>query len=143
MNESDADCQTRPGLMVVLWHLVQKGVQMIGKPMQAIEFLGGPVDGHVDLFQVAAKSFVLVESATRTPSGRWALLIRRLLFRDHSQRATVAVYELQSDGARYVYRYLRSMLATEAKFDAQRAEHMVHPADSSPQPTIAQLRRGS
>lgn len=78
-----------------------------------VEFLGGPIDGHVETFGAPPEAFVCVKSYCPQRDGSvW----RRLLGAFFAQRTTripVAVYELVARGGQLRYRYVSSQLVCE------------------------------
>ncbi|MCO8121705.1 hypothetical protein NHH03_08155 [Stieleria sp. TO1_6] len=89
---------------------------MLADHTQTIEFMAGPMDGHrVLCSRSAAPPMIAFRSAIHAgESSTVSQLVRLLLFRGHPQPDVIAVYELESLAGENVYRYLRSVLETDA-----------------------------
>jgi hypothetical protein len=78
-----------------------------------VEFVGGPLDGHVEEMWLPLRAFVGVRIVTnRTPESFLRAWFKRWRPND-AQAAVVSIYELGESGARVQYRFLRSQALCE------------------------------
>lgn len=74
-----------------------------------VEFLGGPMDGHFDVFTAPLKPFVVFQSGIHRSTGIVAGLVRLLSRQRRNCDSLWAVYELQDDAAYQRYRHVRTL----------------------------------
>lgn len=82
-----------------------------------IEFIGGPIDGHLDTMEAPLEPFLGVKSVSASESR---LLLAALvgLLRGSKQPVAIpfAIYELDCTGSRRCYRYLGTHAVTRQQF---------------------------
>ncbi|WP_145345997.1 hypothetical protein [Rosistilla ulvae] len=87
----------------------------------AVDFYGGPMDGHFSVFLESLKPFVVFKSGGHRHGMGLLGMFRRLLGRQSiEQPPFLAVYELQIDGDKRWYKHVRSIKATGIDFDPLR-----------------------
>jgi hypothetical protein len=69
-----------------------------------VEFIGGPLDGHVELMNMPLRAFIGVRVMS---VSSLASFLRKWLTRNST---AVSIYELGNNGSRIHYRFLRSQL---------------------------------
>ena len=97
-----------------------------------VEFLGGPLDGHIEEMGLPLRAFLGVRIvAPSTPQSFLRSLLQR--WRKSSRdTAQISIYELGDQGARICYRFLRSQAVSEQSLSSGKAIN-----------TLVKLLRGS
>lgn len=76
-----------------------------------IEFVGGPLDGHVNELSLPFESLVLVE--TIPVRDKWFAPLLRLLGRTNNKSFALAVYELHFRNHQPFYSYIHSRVCCQ------------------------------
>ncbi|EMI21319.1 hypothetical protein RMSM_01754 [Rhodopirellula maiorica SM1] len=110
--------------------------------LRAVEFFGGPIDGHIDGVAVPMKPFLAIKTvAPEQPVSSLRLLWRLLRLPEHHPPAILAVYEMQTRDAGTGYYYLRSVVATDCDLNPIIVDAMVQRSDLTLGPlTLADLK---
>ena len=82
---------------------------MSEKVIERVEFIGGPVDGHVAPFAGPSEKFVAVmTNAKINDKKNLTLIFRMLFFQARVYPSVMAIYQLQRRDTVFVYVYLLS-----------------------------------
>ncbi|GEM_PF-3128326 len=99
---------------------------------QAVQFFGGPVDGHADLLKRPTKPFVAIKTmAQNRDTHSLMILFRVLLFNDQTPPFLLAVYEWEAHGKQIGYHYVRSSIATDVNLTPTLVDALVQSPDQS------------
>ena len=87
-----------------------------------VEFLGGPLDGHVEAMELPLRTFVGVRIANSQPQASLLLTMLKKWRQIKNGSTVISIYELGSDATRYYYRFLASDKISER---ADTSEHVI------------------
>ncbi|WP_442505999.1 hypothetical protein SH528x_004819 [Novipirellula sp. SH528] len=110
--------------------------------LRAVEFFGGPIDGHVEAFSAPMKPFVAIKPvAPAHPVSSFTRLLRLLRLHGHQSPPVLAVYEMQTRTTGAGYFYLRSVVATDCDMNPIIVDAMIQRSDLTLRPmTLSDLK---
>ncbi len=102
------------------------------KAIHSIEFVGGPIDGHVSHFVGPIKPFVGVKTQAVSADAKYlTAMLHLLLSRDKAHSRVLAIYELQTHNSLFSYHYIRSNSEKTTNFNANLVDTSVPSRNSS------------
>ncbi|GAA4453532.1 hypothetical protein [Novipirellula rosea] len=98
--------------------------------LRAVEFIGGPIDGHIDGVAIPMKPFVAIKTVPPDqPVSSLTMLWRLLRLPEHRPPAVLAIYEMQTRDSGPGYYYLRSVVASDCDLNPIIMDAMIQRSD--------------
>ncbi|MGV3485699.1 MAG: hypothetical protein ACO1RT_14880 [Planctomycetaceae bacterium] len=86
---------------------------------RAVQFYGGPLDGHVEVLFPPIDSLMIVKTIALSPQPPWFIRLLRVLLRHPKRKiVSIAVYQLHLHRQDLAYVYMRSGLTSDAANEA-------------------------
>lgn len=86
---------------------------------RAFKFLGGPLDGHVEVLVPPIDSLLVVKTVALTPQPHWFIrFLRRVFMHPKRNSASIAIYQLRPRREEMVYLFLHSDITSDLSHEA-------------------------
>ncbi|MGE0758508.1 MAG: hypothetical protein AB7F89_04905 [Pirellulaceae bacterium] len=98
-----------------------------------VEFLGGPLDGHVEEMGLPLQAFVGVRIVAQESASSFLRSLWSFWRRSPQPSVQISIYELGQRGPRLCYRFLRSQAVSQDSLGSSRGiDTLVKPMRGSP-----------